>query len=259
LSGLDVLQFRFPQVYENFEKDAFVNSIKEGTKTLKEIFYEEVSKLVDNLDFEDNANKLCFPYKKRGPFFIATTGTDVGGTAVPLEYFIKDLLIEIQSYLLANPGMGLATISDIEIKKKFMDAGQKKNYKGLRFLIKGYNIGNVSLRRNYTIMWSYLNDKNPEDVFYGMDQQEINTLPCTLGLDPNTFSLDYICFGHKLQSNIVTPTAMDAGMFPYWRPGGKTKPLDSCTTYLGKTEVVHTPNVLSNLVDQIEIITKISS
>lgn len=249
-----MLKKKYSQVYQNFENDHYVNSITLGKKTLKDVFFEQVDGLDDDSQFKSKADAFCYSYKRKGPPYSPIFGDEAGGTAVPLAIFIKDLVIEIQDYLLSNPGSGLGTISPSELRKHLLDAALKKDFKGIHFVRKSYGLDNVFLRRSFSVMWSYINEKNRQDIFYDMDQEEISTLPCTLGLDPDTFGEVYICFAHQLESNVLSPTAMDAGMCSYWRPGGMTRPHDSCPDYKGKIEVVHKPNTMKNLLDKIEII-----
>ena len=257
MAGLTILQTRHKQVYKNFVDDPLVNTI-EGSyggdmKKLKDIFFEEIDKLVDDIYFVENGYSATVPYKKMGPEN-KLAGTEIGGTAMPLEDFLFHIKTEINKHLANNPHIGIASIDDKTLEECFRNAGLKKDFKALSLLIKDLELDGVSLKRKDRIMWCYINKKNNANIFDGIDKTELSNLPCILGLDPITFGKPYICFGHELKLQIYKPTAMDAGMFEYWRPGGQTQPsLPDCSTYIGKDEFVHNPNTIKSLTTQIEI------
>lgn len=68
---------------------------------------------------------------------------------------------------------------------------------------------------------------------------DLPLLPCRLGLDdlkPNT----YLRLELKVPRGVEAkqPTGFDAGLNPYWRPGGATFPRDACRGKSGFPEVV---------------------
>ncbi|MEI7732884.1 MAG: hypothetical protein WCO56_25150 [Verrucomicrobiota bacterium] len=91
-----------------------------------------------------------------------------------------------------------------------------------------------------TLMWSYVNPKNPTNPFSGLD---ISHLPCTLGL-PNPTAAR-VAFAHAPSDldAVKKPTVLDAGIDNLqWIPGGKTKPHSPCSKNCkGLPEFIHHP------------------
>lgn len=252
VQGLTKLERDFNEVYLNFTNDNLVNSIKTRhkgeQKTLKEIFFEEVDQLdpdMTNNDFERKGNEITYSYKKKASPISLQSDT-IGGTACPFEWFIADLEKEI-----AKTGKSVTKDQLVEAFTKLADDNDEM---ALELLIKDKNIADIPLKKAESIMWSYINDTN-NDIFAGMNEEQISSLPCILGLNPDDFDMRYICFGHKLTITVHKPTAMDAGMFKYWIPEGKTQPHSDCNNYTGLEEFVSSPNIIDNLKrDQVKFI-----
>ena len=99
----------------------------------------------------------------------------------------------------------------------------------------------------YLIMWSYRNNNDPRDPFFGIVKEDLS---CQLGL-PSFGKEDHYTFGHVLPAGekAFMPTAFDGGLYDQWEPGGTTKPHDACRTKypLGLPEVIHKPNRFENI------------
>lgn len=255
MAGLQYLKDKFKQVYQNFNDDPYVNRLTDeptNPKVLREIFFEEIEKLTDPDTFVKNVSSICGMYTRRGPKQTQKKGL-VGGTATPFSAFLIKFRNEINRHLSENPQLGSGAISLNILEKIMLDAGTKKDIKGLKTLIKDFELENVPIRIADRIMWCFTNEHNDSNIFEGMTKDEICSLPCTLGLDPETFDQQYICYGHILSIDFFKPTAMDAGLNQYWRPGGKTQPLNSCANMNGKNEFVHLATALKNFNWQIEV------
>jgi hypothetical protein len=63
-----------------------------------------------------------------------------------------------------------------------------------------------------------------------------------------------VLFAHRLSPGVAarTPTTFDAEDSPFYRPGGRTQPLDTSTTGDGMPEVVHSPITGSTLAEPIQ-------
>lgn len=97
-------------------------------------------------------------------------------------------------------------------------------------------------------MWSYLNDADTNDPFFGVDHQD---LPCRLGLPSFMDGSEHYAFGHLLPHNIKAkkPSCFDSDLCEFWINGGMTKPHDPCAKKYpaGLPELVHSPNKFKNI------------
>lgn len=255
MAGLKYLKDNHVEVFENFEADPFVNSLRQGTQTLKEFFFDKIEHVTEDKDFVKNADRICYNHKLKGPRIDDLQTGEIVGTAMPFDNFIKGLKDQIDTYFKNNPNLGVATITLSALISKFREAAVKKSFKSIEDYIKELTLDSVPIKDPVLIMWSFRNKLNYREIFEGLSEDEITNLPCILGLTPTSFNSEYICFGHGSIIEAFKPTAMDAGMFKYWRVGGVTQPHPSCGGFSGKPEIVHSANLLGNIiVDQIKII-----
>jgi hypothetical protein len=101
-------------------------------------------------------------------------------------------------------------------------------------------------------MWSFLDPKSPMAPFgsLGRNAREIRRR-LGLGLLPENPRLVLLTFRLPPDLRAHEPTAFDAGMIPFFRPGGQTCPLSEPATD-GFPEVVHDPITPAELASRIE-------
>ena len=92
-------------------------------------------------------------------------------------------------------------------------------------------------------MWSFFSDRSPADPFHVVSIKS-DALRRRLGLGHLGPSEELLYFAHMLRPDqkAKVPTAFDAGLNTYFRPGGRTQPL---TGRRGVSEAVHPP-ILGN-------------
>ena len=96
------------------------------------------------------------------------------------------------------------------------------------------SLGGIYLSDNQ--MWSFYQHDHRDDAFSGISKQR-DELVRRLGLGSHRGEL--LLWQHRLDwQEPRTPTAFDAGLDPYFRPGGRTRPLSGRG---GLSEVVHPP------------------
>jgi hypothetical protein len=97
------------------------------------------------------------------------------------------------------------------------------------------------------LIWSFRNGSAAKDPFRGIN---IADLLCILGVDSNVLGR-CVYFAHSLPTSITAyrPTVFDAELNQYWRPGGFTIPLETCSHQYssGMEEVVHNPIRFSSI------------
>lgn len=101
----------------------------------------------------------------------------------------------------------------------------------------------LPLHRHGTPMWLAV----PESEV-ALSDDDLSLLPARLGLDPTESVQARYIFIEVSAEECFVPRFADSGAYPYWKPGGKTAPIETCPAGLtGFTEVVGNGLTLSNL------------
>jgi hypothetical protein len=100
-------------------------------------------------------------------------------------------------------------------------------------------------------MWSIFQPSSPDNALKGVSTHR-RELRRRLGLGHVTEDEELLWWTHRLHAHqeAHVPTAFDAGLNPFFRPGGKTHPLDHASD--GLPEVVHPAVTGAQLTHRIE-------
>jgi hypothetical protein len=227
--GFKTFKSEFPQSLYNIENDNTLN------ETQKESFFEYLSHFSASKEIHDYCNN-----------FFWNSNNQLLGQIVSLE---------------ANENLGrIQTMQSL--RKRLFDTRKIKKRKYLSNLINDILGSDTNLRltkiklyfgdENISTvhMWSFRGKKDRIKPFLG---EELEKLPCLLGL--SEIKKYYIGFTHKLPitSNPQKPTFFDAGLFIHWRPGGNTKPIESCNkeNNSGFEELIHKSSQFNDIVEDI--------
>ncbi len=95
--------------------------------------------------------------------------------------------------------------------------------------------------------WSVPIPDSEKDI---LSKSKIRDLDCRLGLSEN-IDLDKFVVVYTIKNckKVAKPTVFDAGFYPQFEPGGKTKPLDKCKHLSGFEEYVHDPTKFKNILE----------
>ncbi|MCG7985142.1 MAG: hypothetical protein JAY90_20635 [Candidatus Thiodiazotropha lotti] len=219
------LRQEYPNVLENIVTDTNL------TNEQKEDFFIHIDELHEDGDIESHIKEFCRPLKLCGPVF-HTDDAEILGRVHSLNALGK-IIAEHQS-------MSISAAVDL-IDSLVIDQELSEQ------LISQY--GDLPISRG--IVWGFQHGEPNVDPFEGLNLPD---LLCRLGVPEE--EVQYLRFSYKLPDDIVAhiPTAFDASTNQYWRPGGYTQPLEECAEIYaaGLVEVVHHPNVIKDLVTEIQ-------
>ena len=228
--ALDKLRSRSPQIYENLDTDRHISQAKR-----KELLEQLITANVNDERVVGNRFvSFSHAHQCRGPKWLATRSIHLGHVEERRKTEETLASVVMPTSGLTRRRRSPSVVIDMILRRSLHD--------------QCVLLGETPLSQYE--MWSFYQPQAANDPFCGVSKNA-GELVRRLGLGHTDPAEELLLWAHQLDSgqSAYVPTAFDAGLYEYYRPGGKTKPLAGDG---GLHEVVHSPVVGKQLTHRIE-------
>jgi hypothetical protein len=219
LAALRTFQAIHPQVFENLDNDAHLKA------THRAELLDQFMRIdpADPKAVSGKVESFCRAHEGNGPRQKTAQRSDLGH--VHSRSMLNEYLMSAGSWTSPFRRKGFSAGLAIDLILRLDLALQRECLTGIR--LSRYQ------------MWSFYQPRAASDPFRGISK-ETDQLVRRLGLGHAVGPVELVLWTHRLRPHqrASVPTTLDAALYQYFRPGGKTRPL---TGVDGLPEVVHPP------------------